>query len=272
MFGIKKRPDPVAIRLAKLESVLDRKTPVNSLDALSSAMRPKAKEANDLNKIAFGLDSSVFLKLGSHKQSADIVDYLDTRHSGPLILPGQAVQEFWNNQLAAVETVATGLKKKFDALKLDASKVDVNFGDYSEKMQSLLDSFSSEYGYVYDEATLRSTSNILDVLKKKAFLSYVPRTRFSDIAITRKRTKTPPGFKDDGDGDFYIWIEFLGGLMQAKDSGQNFQHAVILTNDQKIDWSRAGIAHPVLTAEVAKLVDVTFEVWTVDQFYAAITK
>jgi hypothetical protein len=150
------------------------------------------------------------------------------------------------------------------------AKVDHNFGDFGEKMNELLDRFSAEHGYVYDEAILRKTIGILGVLKDKAVLSYVPRSRFADIAASRKRTKTPPGFKDEGDGDFFIWAEFLYGLLQARDSGQAFNHAVVVTLDQKPDWSRAGVAHPVLAAEMRQLLGVNFEVWTIDQLVEAI--
>jgi hypothetical protein len=268
MFGIKSR-EPNAANLVQLEAVLDRQVPIDSLEALFLAVDRRNKKSPELEKVAIGIDSSVFLRLASHKHSADIVDYLDTKHLGPLILPGQAVQEFWNNQLAAVDTVAAGVKKKFDALKLDVAKVDPNFGDYAESMGSLLEQFSSDYGYVYDAATLRTTTFLLELLKKKAFLSYVPRMRFHEIALSRKRTKTPPGFKDDGDGDFFVWVEFLYGLLHAKDQGPEFDHAIILTHDQKIDWSRASVAHPVLAAEVQKLVGVPFDVWTIERFYQA---
>lgn len=265
--------DPIIdANIVQLEAVLDRQVPIDSLDALFLAVDRKTKRIPNLETVAIGIDSSVFLRLAGHKQSADIVDYLDTKHHGPLILPGQAVQEFWNNQLAAVDTMAAGVKKKFEALKQDASKIDPNFGDYADTMGSLLDRFSSEYGYVYDAATLRTTIFVLELLKKKALLSYVPRTRFHDIALNRKRTKTPPGFKDDGDGDFFVWVEFLYGLLKAKGSGQEFHHAIILTHDQKIDWSRASVAHPILAAEVQALVGVPFDVWTIERFYQAISE
>jgi hypothetical protein len=271
MSGIE--PDsPADTNLDQLEVVLDRRIPIDSLDALWSAVDRKPKINPQLETVAIGIDSSVFLRLASHRNSADIVDYLDSKHLGPLILPGQAVQEFWNNQLAAVDTVAAGVKKKFETLKQDVAKVDPNFGDYAETMGSLLERFSSDYGYVYDASTLRTTIVLLELLKKKAFLSYVPRTRFNDIALNRKRTKTPPGFRDDGDGDFFVWAEFLYGLLREKGLGRAFGHAIILTHDQKIDWSRAGVAHPILAAEVKKLVDVPFDVWTIDRFYEAIAK
>jgi hypothetical protein len=267
MFGTKR----VAFSLNRLEAVLDRRTPINSLDALYNAVDRRNSIPIDLENAAIGIDSSVFLRLGGHKKRADIVDYLDTKHLGPLVLPGQAIQEFWNNQLAVVETVAGGLKKKFEALKQDATKLEPGFDEFAKKMNTLLDDFSSEYGYAYDASTLRSTSTILELLQRKAILSYVPRSRFHNIALNRKRTKTPPGFEDPADGDFFIWAEFLYGLLRAKDIGKQFSHVIFLTNDVKPDWSRANVAHPILTAEIQQLVGVPFDVLTIDQLVKKIT-
>jgi hypothetical protein len=259
-----------------LTAVLDRQSPIDSLDALIAAVdrHPEKNiqfENIDLEKVAIGIDSSVFLKLATHKNSEDIIDYLGTKHVAPLILPGQAVQEYWNNQHTAILTLSAGIENKFEALKKETEKIDPNFGEYAAAMDDLLKRFSSEYGFIYDKKTIGSTQALLKMLKEKAFLSYVPRTRFHDMAENRKQTKTPPGFKDDGDGDFFVWVEFLYGLLKAKGDSKQFNHAVILTHDRKLDWSRAGIAHPILTAEMKKLVGVPFDVWNIEQLSYAIS-
>ncbi len=253
-----------------LVKLLDRHTTIDSLGALVTAMSPVMVNGRSISTIAIGLDANVFLKLGSHARREDIVDYLDERHPAPLILPGQAIQEFWNNQLSAIETVSASVKKKFDALRIDAQKIDPNFGEYANEMDGLLLKFGTDYGYVYHESTLRNTLKILELLHRKAISPYVPRQVFQNIAAGRKRTRTPPGFKDEADGDFYIWADFLLGLLLAKEREMAFDHAVMVTQDLKLDWSRSGIAHPVLAAEVRALTGVSFEVWTIEQLYAAI--
>lgn len=257
--------------LDKLEAVLDRQTSIDSLGALISAVDRKPQKINQLENVAIGIDSSVFLRLATHSKSDDIVDYLGSQHQGPLILPGQAIQEYWNNQYAVIPSVAAAIQKRFDALKQDADKLGPSFPGYAAEMEGLLNRFSSDFGYVFDASTIRPTISLLTLLKDRAVLSYVPRMRFCDIALSRKRTKTPPGFKDDGDGDFYLWVEFLYGLLNARDAGQTFSHAVILTHDKKTDWSRDSIAHPILMAEVQKLVGVPFDVLTIDQFFSEIS-
>jgi hypothetical protein len=60
--------------------------------------------------------------------------------------------------------------------------------------------------------------------------------------------------------------------LRAKENGQQYEHAVIVTNDRKPDWSRGNTAHPVLTAEVQALVGVSFDLWTLDRLSDAISE
>jgi hypothetical protein len=161
---------------------------------------------------------------------------------------------------------------KFEALAAEADKVDDSFAGYSQRLQSLLQEFTSDYGFVYDEGTVRDVSSVLDVLRKRSAVFYVPRLMFHELALHRKRTKTPPGFKDDGDGDFFVWAEFLFGLLETARAGSKFEHAVLVTQDRKADWSRGGVAHPILSAEVRELTGASFEVWTLDQLSAAVLR
>ena len=155
-----------ALQHHQLIQLLDRQTSVQALDALVAALRPTPNDVA-LERTAIGLDANVFLRLGNHAKGEDIVDYLSARHAAPLILPGQAIQEFWNNQLHAVDTVSSGLKKRFDVLKADFGKVDKNFGDYASQIEALLDQFSIDHGHVYEEGTVRKTLNLLEMLQKR---------------------------------------------------------------------------------------------------------
>lgn len=95
-------------------------------------------------------------------------------------------------------------------------------------------------------------------------MPYAPRLRYKEIAAIRKRTKTPPGFRDEGDGDFFIWVDLLHGLQQAQLNKHSFSRVVLVSLDKKIDWSREGIAHPILVAEARALLNVPFEMWTLN--------
>lgn len=83
------------------------------------------------------------------------------------------------------------------------------------------------------------------------------------MAENRKKTKTPPGFLDSKDGDFFIWLDMLEGLIVAQDRNIPFTQVALVTTDKKTDWSRGGIAHPILCAEVRTLIGVPFETWDI---------
>jgi hypothetical protein len=267
--------DGTAMDLARLEgdlvSVLSRQTPNEALAALIMALKPDNPKAS-LAETASGLDSTVFLRLAAHPKSEDIVDYLGSKHSAPLILPGQAIQEFWNNQLQAVDSIATNVRKKFDAFQSELKKSDPVFSQYAEKIEALLEEFRTQHGHIYDEATVRKTIAVLELLQARASVPYASRTIFKDIAAYRKRTRTPPGFKDDGDGDFFIWADFLTGLQFAQANGTKFVRAILVTRDQKVDWSRAGVAHPILVAEMKALLKISFEIWSDEKLSSEIER
>jgi hypothetical protein len=103
-------------------------------------------------------------------------------------------------------------------------------------------------------------------------MAYAPRVKLVEIAALRRKTKTPPGFKDEGDGDFFIWADLLAGLQQERAAGKTFARAVLVTNDKKPDWSRAGRAHPILVAEAKSLLGIHFEIWDADKLATEISK
>jgi len=63
--------------------VLSRQVPVDSLSALIGSLRANDAEI-PLSETALALDANVFLRLGSHRRGADIVDYLTVRHASAL--------------------------------------------------------------------------------------------------------------------------------------------------------------------------------------------
>ncbi|SDU48213.1 hypothetical protein [Jiangella alkaliphila] len=265
-------PEPAAEALDRLQAVLDRTVPIAPLDELRRSLDRRPAPQAVLGQIAFGFDSSVFMRLAVHRRSADILDYLP-RHEAPLIIPGQAIQEFWNNHFKVIDTVATSLKKRFEQLAQDVHKLDPEFGDFEAQMQSLLDRFQESYGHVYDENTLKNVGGMLTILQERATCPFAPRVRFSKLVAIRHTTKTPPGFKDPGDGDFFIWVDFLFGLLVSVLEGEKtFRSIVLLTNDQKPDWSTGGVPHPVLSAEVGALFGVPFDVWDLERFATEVVR
>jgi hypothetical protein len=253
----------------ELIAIFERRTKIDALGALVNALDPKQLTVSLLDT-AIGLDANVFLRLADDPKSALIIDYLTGIHKAPIVLPGQAVQEFRNNQTEAVATVSKKLGTNFKNFKNAVEGIDDDFGDYLGKIESLLGQFSTEHGNVYEEATVKKTASVLSHLRTRAVASFCPRSPLLHLAVHRDKTKTPPGFKDSGDGDFFIWTDFLHGLRALQHEGVTFSRAVLVTNDTKKDWSRDGIAHPILTAEAFALLGVPFETWSLKKLVSAI--
>lgn len=250
--------------LEDIIELFERRGQVDGLSALIDALDPDEGDA-DLGSTAIAIDANVFMRVSTHPKSALIIDYLASQHSAPLILPGQAVQEFWNNQIDAVDTVARKLKRSFDEFRGQVDRIPEDLTEIKGKMAALVDEFSESYGYIYEGSTVSKTSDFLNILREKATVPYCPRPQIHGIAAHRKSTKTPPGFKDHGDGDFFIWADLLYGLKKAQLEKNDFSNVVLVTNDTKKDWSRDGKAHPILAAEIAALLNASFETWTLDK-------
>ena len=249
--------------LVMVSEVLIRKTSLDALASLASAIQFNLPPALIENTV-IALDSNILLKLSGHRRSDDIVDYLRTGFPGRLVLPGQVIQEFWNNQFSAVTTKSAEIKKKFSELSELIGGLDSRFGLFSERFNAILADFNDNFGYIFDESTIGKTRLLIELLQEKALVPFVPRTALADTALARKRTKTPPGFKDDLDGDFYVWADLLLGLAQLTGEMPNIERVILVTLDRKIDWSRDGVPHPILTSEIRAICGATFEVMTID--------
>ncbi|MCY4004162.1 MAG: PIN domain-containing protein [Rhodospirillales bacterium] len=244
--------------------VLNREVSIAALGALIAALEPLEEEW-PVSSTAIALDTNVFLRLAGHKRSEDIVDYLVSKHEAPIVIPGQVITEFWNNQLAIVQTVAEGLKKEFDRFKKSVQAIDEEFKMFSDEIEHTLEKFQSEHDHIYSVPTVHRTRRLLESVQGKAIVPFVNRTRFQSLAEHRYRTKTPPGFMDEGHGDFFVWADFLLGLRLAISKDMGFERAAFVTNEKKVDWSRRDVAHPVLVAEAWAVSGGPFAIWSLDK-------
>ncbi len=243
--------------------VLNREVRVPALEALVAALEPP-KEEWEVTGAAIALDTNVVLRLAGHRGSEDIADYLISKHQGPIILPGQTITEFWNNQMAAVETVAGGLVGDLGRLRQRLTGLEEEFGDVLSDLDGVVERFQGEHGHVYSAATVHRTRRLLGAFQERAIVPFVTRTRFQPLAEHRYQTKTPPGFADSRIGDFFVWADFLLGLSVAWSRGMRYRTAVFVTNDKKVDWIRNGVAHPVLVAEARAVGGGPFAIWSVE--------
>lgn len=244
-------------------TLLDRGKEIGALTSLSSALKFELPERG-LAETVIAFDANVLLRMSKHKKCDDIVDYLRTPFTGQLILPGQVIQEFWNNQFLGVDSISSSLQKKFKDIADTIGNLDDQFGDYAARFNALMNEFDEEYGYIFDENTARKTKLFVDLLIEKARVPFVQRSLIAASAEIRKRTKTPPGFKDGGDGDFFVWADLLLGLAELKKEGVPYRRVTLVTLDKKIDWSRGGIPHPILSAEIHAISGAEFETITLE--------
>lgn len=255
--------------IGRMIEVFDRRVEIPALDCLISALKPNT-DTSSLDGAAIAIDANAVLRIPQHRNSSDIIDYLSVQHSGPVVLPGQVIQEYWNNQLAAVDTVSKGMQKKFDAFKAEVDRYDQTHGEAFTKIADGLETFKYDNSELFHPDTVHKTLTFMETLAEKAIVPFAPRTAFHLVAEHRKRVKTPPGFRDDGDGDFYVWVDILFGLLSITVTGEVPSRLILVTNDGKIDWCREGEAHPLLCAEAKVLLGTDFEIWTLDKFSRAI--
>lgn len=244
-------------------ALLERSTSIAALPALANAIRFELP-TTPLSETVIAFDANVLLRLSNNPRCEDIVDYLLSRFEGRLILPGQVIQEFWNNQFQAVASVSASVRKKFGELKEIIETFDDRYLEYAGRFEGMLDEFNTSFGYVFDENTVRKTRLVVNLLQEKAMVPFMPRALLGPTANARKRSRTPPGFKDELDGDFYVWADLLLGLAEMKKEGVVIGRVTLVTLDKKIDWSREGVPHPILSAEVRAICDADFETITVE--------
>lgn len=261
MFGTANRRVSGA-DLRRLKSILSRAESIDTLSSLLSLLRDESVSTR-LDRTAFGIDANSLLRLHSHKARDEILDYWSSKLEAPLIIPGQVLQEYWNNEISVIKTISVDLKDKFNALKGVLEKVTEMDAGFQDSADEIVERFSNSYGFLLDERAAEKAKTVIESLSKSAAVSYVPRLEFNAIGRIRHEEKAPPGFKDKSIGDFFVWADFLLGLQQSK-KFKPFERVVFVTQDKKKDWSRGGAAHPVLTAEIEALFGTSFELWDLD--------
>lgn len=259
---------PTYDALERVWRVLNRLDPIDSLEELRNGLEPLRRPPLATGALlALGFDTNALFRLGLGAQGADSLDYLRTLHKGPILVPGQSVQEVWNNLLAAVEPQAKKLRRRFEELEVEMRAIGQNLGESGSAVREAIEELRRVHGDWIDPASQSAFGSTLDVLLAVGKTAYVPRDRFAEIARIRRDTKTPPGFQDViGYGDFFIWADFLYGLALSDTS--SLQGIVFVTNDTKSDWSRNGVPHPILVAEALAIAPVPFRLWTLQEFQA----
>lgn len=206
-------------------------------------------------------------------QVLDIVDYLEALHKGPMVISPQSLVEFWNNYYGNTFEEVEKVKKAFSNLENAVKKIDSSYDELSVGINELIGKFKDNYGYVIDDNMRSKISSLLNKIHGSFISESLPRQLLDPIATMRKMHNFPPGFKDSGNGDFYIWADILYCVKLLEvlndNSPDNSINAPILfiTNDVKIDWSSDGIIHPALSSELSYVSSKKIQPVTVAQFF-----
>lgn len=266
MFGTRGHKE-----LLELERLIDRVRPLSpfkhAAENLSSSQR---RNKPTLQTAAVCLDTCVLIHMAKHSKAEAILDYFSTLHKGLLVVSAQTLQEFWNNHIFAIDTVASGIERKFGELGKEIAKVDPSWANFSEEIGDLLSRLKGEYGHLHEPKLRARLADFYDQLSSRAVLSEVPRSRFFAYAQQRKTLKTPPGFEDSGNGDFFIWLDFLYAIRTRASRVSPGALAIMVTDDRKKDWSKGAVPHPTLAAEMESYTGLQFETWTLEKLWKSI--
>lgn len=246
--------------LRELELLIGRSKPLNTIEQILNATQMTNSNVKDLDNAIVCLDTNIFFHLANSGRRVQVVDYLASQFEGPIIVSGQAMQEVWNNYLSGVDTIAENIRKNLEGLSGVVESLETGFSDYKRRFEELLREFRDDFGHLHRDGVKDHIRKLLDFLRGRATFCEVPRSIFEKYYRVRKETKTPPGFKDRGAGDYYVWLDFLYGMKLAKNDGQNFRRSILITDDRKPDWVRGGVPHPTLSAECSSYVGSVLEI------------
>jgi hypothetical protein len=280
MFGMDDESGALEAKISSpaelLRKIIYREISVPLLPPLESAIGAAVPfDFASLSRAAVCLDTNLLFKALASSKRDELIDYFRARHAGPLIVSAQSMQEFWNNYHNVLDTIAKGVENKVGDLEKSLNGLDGMFDEYKDKIISVLEDFKHDNEHLFSKDLKKQVLAFIAVLREKGLESEAPRALFHDAAARRKASKVPPGFKDSGDGDFYVWLDFLYGLLLAKENlveGGGFAKAILVTADRKIDWVKGNAAHPVLVAEVAAAVQVPFEIWSLKDLLRGINE
>ena len=222
---------------------------------------------------AIGFDTNALFRIASNKKSAAIIDGLEASRL-PLVVPGQVLQEFWNNKVTGLPTLSGTVASGLDKIEKELESMTDTFGlgEALSEVTTALNKFTKTHKGLVSSSLTASLRSLFEMLDARSTIAYVPRQEFAVLGQARFSTKTPPGFKDSNSlGDFFVWADFLLGLCTAgldqMPSGTTDGKDIVIfvTEDRKVDWEVRGYVHPVLEGEVERLTGSALQLWTVSE-------
>lgn len=223
---------------------------------------------------AIGFDTNALKKMRrvDRNTRSSILTYLQSK-SVPIIIPAQAIQEFWNNHGIFVKDVKN---LEGDTKKLAAKYEKLQGGPATrralETMAAQVASLAEDLEDSRNPQLLSESIELWELLLPESSLAQVPRGDFFPIGEHRFVSGIGPGTADENKkanrlGDFYIWADFLVGLLNLgmQREQQPDSTIVFVTEDGKEDWVSSGVPHPTLLGEVFELTGRPLLLLTMDE-------
>lgn len=163
-FGLSKPKRIQGQAQQDLENVLTRSSSIDPVTPLIASLDVEADEV-DLDRVAIGFDTNALLRVVGHRKSYEVIDYFGRARNAPTILPGQSVQEFWNNQSKGYGSVANKIRADFANLSRTIQSIDDRFDDFSLRFDELFSQFRGSFENVFDEDEQRSTKEFFENLR-----------------------------------------------------------------------------------------------------------
>ncbi len=230
-------------------------------DALVQALKKAPTPISGSFVIA--LDTNALHNVSLQRDQGQIVEYLRQDHSGALILPGQALIEFWNHRIVDLSRRGRGVYSTINKLVDELKKLSTDLGETLADAVDAVEELRSSLPVGMDPQVRALVESNLALLVNAATVPFALRDGLDQLADARQARSVPPGFMDKSHGDFFVWCDLVAGVARLLDQGVSVSGVVLVTDDSKQDWSLEGIAHPYLVAEMRAALDLEFEVWSV---------
>lgn len=229
---------------------------------------------------AIGFDTNALKQLRRLPAATrtSILTYLQGE-SVPIILPAQAVQEYWNNHgvftkdVQNLESDTRKLAGRFERLQGGpASKAVL------DRIASQVNVLAADLADSQNVNLLKESVELWDLLYPTSVVAHAPRMQILELGEARFLSGIAPGFADESKkanrlGDFFVWVDFLVGLLKVlgASTGKPVDESVIfVTEDGKEDWIATGVPHPTLLGEVFHLTGRTLQIMSMNDLNAIV--
>ena len=205
---------------------------------------------------AIGLDTNALKHLRRDLSAQnDVLVQIEAART-PVIVPGQAMQEYWNNHAAFLADVGNVVSSLDNVLrKIERVQGAGDPRGRIEQVKRDVQEINAEFQDTQNPQLMSESIEFWQKLNTVSFTPFVPRLQFADIGRLRFETKTPPGFADEKKianqlGDFFVWADLLLGLASLELDASTPRRVLFVTGDVKEDWYSFGVPHPVLIGEM----------------------